>query len=341
MTDNERKHKAQGWKGLELARAYFEEVGYPMLKQQFPQYMDRASAGLVGEGSECFGFDDEISRDHDFGARFCIWLPDDLYRDIGERMQQAYEHLALDFHGYPVLSEPAAGGAKRSGVFSVGGFYGGLLGGGTLPQKEEDWFGFRESALAAATNGAVFYDSGGAFSEIRETLKAYYPENVRKKKLAVNLMYMAQTGQVNYARSIRRGELFTADLCINEFIRAAISSLYLLNRRYMPYYKWAKAGLADAEVFPEGVDMLEQLQSLGQQTSAWQDIGADPQIINKQDEKVLCIEAFCQRIAEELRKQRLSDSPEVFLTQQALQVHGRITNREILWRPLRMPEMNP
>ena len=62
-------------KGLELSRAYFEEYGLPMLREQFPDWVGRIAAGLIGSGSECFGFDDAISQDHDFEAGFCLFLP--------------------------------------------------------------------------------------------------------------------------------------------------------------------------------------------------------------------------------------------------------------------------
>ena len=52
-------------KGLELAKAYYEEYGRPMIREKFPDYEGRIAVGLAGEGSECFGYDDEISRDHD------------------------------------------------------------------------------------------------------------------------------------------------------------------------------------------------------------------------------------------------------------------------------------
>ena len=63
-------------KGLELAKAYYEHCR-PQLYEEMPQIMEKACAGLCGEGSECFGCDDEISRDHDFSPAFCLWLPED------------------------------------------------------------------------------------------------------------------------------------------------------------------------------------------------------------------------------------------------------------------------
>ena len=79
-------------KGLELSRKYYEAYGKEMLAQ-FPQLEGQYAAGLVGRGSECFGFDDEISRDHDYGPSFCIWLQKEVYEQYGEKLTEAYEKL--------------------------------------------------------------------------------------------------------------------------------------------------------------------------------------------------------------------------------------------------------
>ena len=62
-------------KGLELSRAYYEEYGKPMIDTQLAQYKPYLAAGLVGEGSECLGFDDELSTDHgaQAGSEFFRW----------------------------------------------------------------------------------------------------------------------------------------------------------------------------------------------------------------------------------------------------------------------------
>ena len=60
-------------KGLELSQAFFEEHGRPMLETQFPELLPFLAAGLFGSGSECFGYDDVTSQDHDFEPGFCFW----------------------------------------------------------------------------------------------------------------------------------------------------------------------------------------------------------------------------------------------------------------------------
>ena len=39
-------------KGLELARAYWEAFGVPMIREQFPEYEGIVAAALTGSGSE-------------------------------------------------------------------------------------------------------------------------------------------------------------------------------------------------------------------------------------------------------------------------------------------------
>ena len=96
-------------KGLELAEKYYETYGKSMLEEQFPQIRDQAAAGLVGYGSECFGFDDEISRDHDYGPSFCIWLPREIYREYGAEMQAAYDALPKEFMSFAERMEEEQG----------------------------------------------------------------------------------------------------------------------------------------------------------------------------------------------------------------------------------------
>ncbi|MBQ8041516.1 MAG: tetratricopeptide repeat protein, partial [Lachnospiraceae bacterium] len=51
---------------LERCKKFYENYGKEMIHNKFPEYENRIAVGLVGEGSDCFGFDDEISTDHDY-----------------------------------------------------------------------------------------------------------------------------------------------------------------------------------------------------------------------------------------------------------------------------------
>ena len=62
--------------GLELSRAFYETHGRPMLEADFPELLPLIAVGLFGSGSECLGYDDDVSEDHDFEPGFCILLPE-------------------------------------------------------------------------------------------------------------------------------------------------------------------------------------------------------------------------------------------------------------------------
>lgn len=70
-------------KGLDAARMLYVEKGAAIIHEHFPEYEERIAVGLAGSGSQCLGFDDEISRDHDFEPGFCLWLTDEDDARIG------------------------------------------------------------------------------------------------------------------------------------------------------------------------------------------------------------------------------------------------------------------
>ena len=58
------------------------------------------------------------------------------------------------------------------------------------------------------------------------------------KKIAACLCLTAQSGQYNFNRCLAHGEPGAALLARNEFVSAALHLLFLLDKRYMPFYKW-------------------------------------------------------------------------------------------------------
>lgn len=297
-------------KGLELARQYYEVCGAPAIAEKFPECWTRISVGLVGAGSECFGYDDEISTDHDYGPGFCLWLTKEDHQTIGLALQRVYDELPGSFLGIPPRAEsPYAG--RRVGVFSIPEFYGMFLG-RYQPPTDHEWFRIPEENLAAAVNGAVFRDEMGAFTAVREGLLSYYPRDVWLKKISARLCVMAQSGQYNYERCLRRGDVVAARLALGEFLRAAISLAHLLCRRYMPFYKWA-------------FRRMEELPLPGALTVRLKELAAAEIRGGAPDGNVQKIEEICEMFVRELRKLGLSGSTSDFLLE-----HGTAVAEQII-----------
>ena len=314
-------------KGLELSERYYQAYGKAMLAEQFPELVGRAAVGLVGQGSECFGFDDAISTDHDYGPAFCIWLTAEDYARYGKDVQTAYDTLPKDFLGVHGRIASAQGGG-RVGVLEIHSFYRQFIGEEQPPKSLARWLYLPDYQLACATNGRVFDDPLGAFSAIRTAL-ATYPEDVRVKKIAAHAALMAQSGQYNYARSMRRGETVAAELALRAFMQSAISIVYLLNRRYAPYYKWMFRGMKNLPVLaPKVAPLIQELAELGAQKDAWshQDMPGFNPYVNLQDRKVQLIEQICGHTIHALQEQGLTSLQDDFLEPHAWDIMKRISD---------------
>ena len=301
--------------GLEVARRWYETAGAPMLEREFGDVVGRIAVGRAGPGSECFGFDDEVSRDHDFVTGFCLWIPDEDERDYGFRLERAYAKLRKEFppEGGAETTAGSELGEAEHGVMTIGTFYRRHLGFPGAPQDWRQWLHTPDHAFAEAVNGAVFRDDLGAFSGIREVIRTGMPEDVRRKKIAARAVFMAQSGQYNYPRCLKHGEPGAAALALDEFVRHAAQMVFLLNRRFAPYYKWVFRAMRGLPILAECSGELEALLTRP----------------DSPETKTDRIEAVCAKIAAELRGQGLSACDDAYLEPHAFEVQGSIRDREL------------
>lgn len=328
--------------GLKLARAYWNEYGKPLIVERYPEYQGRIAAGLVGHGSECYGFDDELSHDHDFGPGFCLWLTDEDYAAIGERLQADYESLPDTFMGFGPKSQTARaqGAGRRVGVFRIGDFFESITGYRQAPpaDRPHEWLMLDEPTLAAATNGEVFADPLGAFSKTRQGFKLM-PEDVRLSLISRRLGMIAQAGQYNLPRMLQRGDGAAAWCAINEFAEAVASLVFLINTPvsagYMPYYKWRFAALRrlSRRMAARLPDVCAQLEDVLRLASAacfggvgFGEGGKGAAPAAKQ--VVSIVESICAEIVAELGREGLTDSDETFLEWQRPYVEEHIEHRD-------------
>ena len=248
-------------KGLELSKKYFETYGRPMLEADFPELSDKIAAGLMGSGSECFGYDDEISQDHDFEIGFCLFLPgeDVIDRQCAFRLERAYAKLPGEFIGFRKSALNPVGGS-RHGVIRAADFLKDKIGASDGYLTAHQWLTAPEQGFFELQKGRLFQDNSG-FMQTFLDRTAGMPEDIRLKKLAGELLMMAQAGQYNYLRCVRRGDSGAAALAAAEYVKAALHTCFLLNGAFMPYYKWQFRALADLPSFGELADPLAFLIS--------------------------------------------------------------------------------
>lgn len=331
QTTYEALEEPETLKGLTIARDYYEKFGKALfndLKREMQEEDSDTAADFdftiakVGEGSDCFGFDDILSGDHDFGPGFGVFVTGQQYEQLGNRLEQAYDSLPEAFRGFtkpgPLKNAP------RNGIIILEDFYRRILNLSdeeleyllehhTLP--EDTWLKVEDWQLKTVTNGEIFAGENAVFGSIYINLKKGYPEAVWKRKLAQKLGEVCQEGQYNYKRLMQRGDVHGATLILHSFEEHVVGLLYLLNHSYAPHKKWL---FHEAETLPLGGDILDQLKKLmgmipDLSTYAKRDcidwIGTS----NKEDKVQTIIDCIAKLIVQQLQDMGLTERKDIYL----------------------------
>lgn len=306
LIKDSKKEDLKNIKGLELSKNYFYDVVLPEFEKDLNDILSLCAFGLVGEGSECCGYDDKISQDHDFGPSVCIWLRKDDNLKYKDRINKVLKNLPKTYLGFQELKE-SEWGLDRRGLLNIEDFYFKFLGSSNPPKTIADWQKIPETALATATNGEVFLDNLGEFTKIRKELLNYYPEQIRQNKIATRLMNISQYGQYNYTRCLKRNDLVAANQCLYLFVDEVIHLVFLLNRKYKLFYKWSNRALLDLKILGKEIHKLLEDMVFAQN-------------------KIPYVRKICKTLADELRNQKLTNCESEFLGDLGVDIQKNIND---------------
>ncbi len=287
--------KSKPKKGLDVAKELSNKVEN-LIARDFPSLYSGICIGLVGKGSECYGFDDEISKDHDYVDRVMLFLSQKDFIQYKEKLKSRFEE---------VFKETIE-------IWSIGNFYKYYTSFEEGPRNIYEFRKVSEEYLSTATNGEVFIDNLGKFSYIRERLLRYYPKDLKLKFLILSLNKMAQSGQYNFPRLIKRKDYVAANFALNEFIENFIYFVHIINNKYMPFYKWRYKNCTHLSVLGDyAKDSINKLLS------------------SNMEEKTEIINDIVKDIIFYLKSSDLSNIDIDFLTYQALEVSKNIDDIKV------------
>lgn len=254
--------------GIELSRRFYTEVVRPWLTSVAPELPHAAALG--GYGSELLGFDDEVSKDHNWGPRVHLIVSRETFDTHARRLVDAFSTAApTHFLGEPIgwrsrphppASGPGAAGAADHGL-EIHTFESRLEGALALKSVEDlgplQWVGLAEQRLLAFTAGAVFHDDDNRLSSARAAL-AYFPWDVWLYKIACQWRRIAEE-QAFVGRAGQVGDDLGSRVIASRLVRDVMRMAFLLDRRYAPYPKWFGSAFASLPLSQTLTPLLENV----------------------------------------------------------------------------------
>ena len=140
--------------GIERSKNFYLSTVKPMLETEFADIACRIAVGIAGRGSECFGFDDEVSQDHDFSTGVTLWISEADDLKYGVALSRAYNRICADLP----KSKNSMLGFSEYGVCTIPEFFQRHLGFPGVPECFPQWLYTPEHAFAEVLNGEIFRD---------------------------------------------------------------------------------------------------------------------------------------------------------------------------------------
>lgn len=252
--------------GIALSRGFYTDIVRPWLGAVAPELPH--AAALIGYGSELLGFDDDVSKDHNWGPRVLIVLAQDRFAACARQLVAEFSKVApASYQGEPIgwrsRPHPPADSAEAVGAHEHGLEFHTLeaLIENHLAVRSGDklsglqWLGFAEQKLLAFTSGAVFHDDDGRLSLVRERM-AYFPRDVWLYKIACQWRRIAEE-QAFVGRAGQVGDDLGSRVIAARLARDVMRMGFLLERRYAPYSKWLGRGFSDLPIAQDLAPHLE------------------------------------------------------------------------------------
>jgi hypothetical protein len=113
-----------------------------------------------------------------------------------------------------------------------------------------------EEEIAHLTNGEVWHDPTGRFTELRAAFANHYPEPIRLRRIAHWCRFYSGMGTYALKRAILRRDDLYASIAFGKAVRLGAQLAFLIERRFFPYDKWLLRAMSDLPRLGEPVSKL-------------------------------------------------------------------------------------
>ena len=236
--------------GGELARRFHADVVAPLLARAMPGL--GYAAGRLGSGSDVLGFDDAMSRDHDWGCRLTLLVDEADSEAVPHIAGLLERELPGSYLGRPVRF-PVTWDSSRThkvDVATVAGFATSRLGvdpTGGLPAL--DWLVLTGQSVLEVIAGPVFTDRTAELEPVRAALR-WYPPDIERYVLAAGWQRLSQEMPM-VGRSAERGDELGSRLLSARLADDLMWLAFAVSRRWPPYAKWRGTAFQSLDVAPD------------------------------------------------------------------------------------------